>query len=167
MAYIGVAHTSAFTGQPEEAFYRVFHSQKLAAADLADGAHVCFVLPGPADIVKITVRADAIGAASADQITWKVAPSGTDLNAGAGGTAITAALETNGLTADTAADIPLDQTNSPHKNLATGTQVFMLTAGTIASLAGFCYTIVYRMGPYRRADGSAAGDRLGNILQGS
>lgn len=167
MAFVGTTHTPAYAGNQYDSFLRTVTFGPYAAAALGDGNYPLFVLPDKASLVKITVRASAAGANSSDVFTFKKAAPGTAI---ASATAITDAVETNGLTADAAFDIPMDTVaaaaSTAHQNLAAGTQISMTTGGTIASLAGLMIAITYRVGPFRRADGAAAGDGTGNVLMG-
>lgn len=167
MAFVGTTHTPAYAGNQYDSFLRTVNFGPYAAAALADGNYPLFTLPDRASLTKITMRASAAGAASADKITFKKAAPGTAIGSA---TAITDDVETDGLTADALFDIPLDTVaaaaSTAHQNLAAGTQISMTTAGTIASLAGLMISITYRVGPFRRADGSTAGDGAGNVLMG-
>lgn len=163
MAYSGSGHVSAFQGLPEEQFYRVYHSPLYQAAGLTDGNYPAFVLPCQADIVKITYRAGTL-AASADGITWFKAAPGTAISVGATGTPITPIIELNGGSATYPMDVAF-LSGTAHQNLAAGTVIGCVTNSGITSLADFQYDVVYRVGPFYRADGSG-GAGTGNIIQG-
>jgi len=162
--FSGTTHVSAFQGLPEEQFYHIYHSPVFAALTLTNGNYPAFVLPAQADIVKITYRLGTVGTDSGDQITWFKAAPGTALSVGATGTPISYTIELNGGSAAYPIDVPF-LSGTAHHNLAAGTQIGFVTAGTISGVADFQYDIVYRTGPFYRADGSG-GAGTGNIIQG-
>jgi len=164
MAFSGTTHVSAFQGLPEEQFYRVYHSPVLAVATLGAGNYPAFVLPAQADLVKITYRIGTLGTAANDTITWFKAAPGTAVSVGATGTPITPDIELNGGSAAYPIDVPF-LSGTAHQNLAAGTQIGFVVPAGMSGVADLQYDIVYRVGPFYRADGSG-GAGTGNIIQG-
>ncbi len=163
MAFTAAAITPAtniFQGTINDQFLKTIHVGPLVAADIAgDTSHVLAVLPQDCDIVQLTFRMKTESAAS-ETFQFVVAASGTAITSGS---AITAAQDGDGGTVDTTYIVPLTGNNT---KLAAGTAVGVATTGAITLVANLCVQITYRPRPFRRADGSAAGDGLGNYLQG-
>lgn len=166
MAATLTAHSSAFTGAPDDQFYRTLQFGPLTnTAPLilyTDGTYSLGMIPFNCDVIKISIRMKTESAANTDTIQFAIAASGTAIGSA---TAITAAQELKDQTADdTTYDVPL--TGSAYKNVASGSVLCIVTGGTLASMAELTISVVCRVRPFRRADGSAAGDGTGNYLQG-
>ena len=127
-----------------------------AAAALPDGQNVIGVVPFRGDIEKISLRAGVLAGADADTIRFTVAAPGTAKTSASNITAVEP-LTTNAnaaLAADTWVDVPITGNNT---NLAEGTLLCILAAGTIASLVDLIIHVTYRRGGYQNVydtDGS-------------
>jgi len=163
MAFTAAAITAAtnvFQKTIDDQFLKTIHVGPLVAADLGSNVgYILAVLPEDCDVVQITFRVrDEF--ASGETFQFVAAASGTAIGSGS---AITAAQDGDGGTVDTTYIVPLTGNNT---KLAAGTAIGVLMTGSASLAVGFCVQITYRPRPFRRADGSAAGDGLGNYLQG-
>ena len=131
-----------------------------------NGNYALFVFYQPVSIEKITLRSDGT-VSTAGTVQFKVIANGTALNTA--NRTITAAEAATQFTDGSSFDIPLaaDGTSGNlYSNVPAGSILVMTTASTVDASTSWIIDVVLRTKPFRRADGSAAGDGLGNVIQG-